>query len=295
VIDGLATRPLGVEDAAAVQALIAAEELVDLGAAEITVEDVLADWQRPSYDVAASTIGVLDGAELVAYGDLSGPGAAYAAVLPTHQGRGIGTGIARWLQARARERGYAEIGAQTPEGSAADRLLADLGYAARWTAWDLELPPGAAVEACPLPDGFTIRDAGTDDRAAVWTLVEDAFLEWSDRERQTQEDFGARTWDRPGAEPWNLRLLLAPAGDLVGVVHVHLSGDAGYVARVAVRPDHRGRGLAPALLVDAFARAREHGAVRCTLSTDTRAGARGLYERVGMVVSSTWIMRSIDL
>lgn len=292
---GFDTRPLTLDDAAAVQALIAAEELVDLGSVEMTLEDVVADWQRPSYDIASSTIGVLDGDELVAYGDLSGPGTAYAAVLPSYQGRGIGTAIAGWLQATARERGYAAIGAQTPDGSAADRLMADLGYTARWTAWDLELPPGAVVAARPLPAGFTLRDAGPADHVAVWTLVEDAFLEWSDRSRSSLADFGARVWLRPGFEPWHLRLLASPAGELVGAVHVFLAGDAGYVARVAVRPDHRGRGLAPPLLVDAFALARSHGAQRCYLSTDTRAGARGLYEKVGMVVSSTWINRALDL
>ena len=62
-----------------------------------------------------------------------------------------------------------------------------------------------------------------------------------------------------------------------------------------MRPDHRGRGLAPAMLVDAFGLAREHGAVRCYLSTDTRAGARGLYEKVGMEVASTWVNRAITL
>ena len=106
---------------------------------------------------------------------------------------------------------------------------------------------------------------------------------------------GRRVWDRPGAEPWNLRLLETDDGELVGVTHVHLSGDTGYVARIAVRPDHRGRGLAGAMLVDAFALAREHGAVRSRLSTDTRAGARRVYERAGMVVTSTWVNRALDL
>ena len=295
MIAPFATRALTLDDAPAVHGLIAAEELVDLGTVEMTLEDVLADWQRPSYDIATSTLGVLDGERLVAYGDLSGPGSAYAAVLPSHQGRGIGTAIAGWLQERARERGYAAIGAQTPEGSAADRLMADLGYTVRWTAWDLELPPGAEVAARPLPADFAIRDATEADREAAWTLVEDAFSEWSGRERQSLADFGARVWDRPGSAPWNLRLLESPDGELVGAVHVFLAGDAGYVARIAVRPDHRGRGLAPALLVDAFAIARSAGAERCYLSTDTRAGARGLYERVGMVVTSTWINRAVDL
>ncbi len=295
---GLTARPLTLEDAAAVHALIAAEEVVDLGAADTTLEDVVSDWQRPSYDVTASTIGVLDGDRLVGYADLAGPDTAYTAVHPEHQGRGIGTALARWLQATARAAGSTTIGTQVPAGSAADRLMRDLGYRLRWTAWDLELPEGRALASLPLPDGFTLRDADLDgaaDREAAWTLVEDAFLEWSDRPRQPLADWGARVWDRPGAEPWNLRLLETDDGELVGATHVHLSGDTGYVARIAVRPDHRGRGLAGAMLVDAFALARAHGAVRSCLSTDTRAGARGVYERAGMVVTSTWVNRALDL
>ena len=66
------------------------------------------------------------------------------------------------------------------------------------------------------------------------------------------------------------------------------AGDFGYVAQLAVRRDQRGRGLARALLVDAFERARAHGAVRSELSTDSRTGALGLYEKVGMVVTKTY-------
>ena len=293
--EGLTTRPLNLDDAAGVHAAIAAEEVVDLGEAEMTLEDVVADWQRPSYDIDASTIGVFDGDRLVAYADLSDVDVAYTAVLPEHQGRGIGTALAGWLQAKARAAGSTRIGTQVPAGSAADRLMADLGYEVRWTAWDLELPPERDVDARPLPDGFAIRDADESDREAAWTLVEDCFLEWSERERMSLEDFGARVWDRPGFQPWNLRLLTSPDGTVVGATHVFLAGDAAYVARIAVRPDHRGRGLAPAMLVDAFAQARSHGADRCYLSTDTRAGARGLYEKVGMEVASTWVNRAITL
>ena len=293
--EGLTTRPLTLDDAAAVHAAIAAEEVVDLGEAELTLEDVLADWQRPSYDIASSTIGVFDGDQLVGYGDLSDVDVAYSAVLPAHQGRGIGTAIATWLQARARAAGSTRIGSQMPEGSAADRFMRDNGYERRWTAWDLELPPERELDARPLPEGYAIRDAEVADRETAWTLVEDAFLEWSDRERMSIEDFGARVWDRPGSEPWNLRLLTSPDGTVVGATHVFLAGGSAYVARIAVRPDHRGRGLAPAMLVDAFGLAREHGAERCYLSTDTRAGARGLYEKVGMEVASTWVNRAITL
>jgi mycothiol synthase len=294
--DGFTARPLTLDDAQGVFEAVAAEELVDLGAVDISLEDVLTDWQRPSYDISTSTMGVFDhGGRLVAYGDVAGADHAYSAVHPDHQGRGIGTAIAAWIRETARSRGSTRIGSQVPEGSAADRLMADLGYQLRWTAWDLELPQGVEIPAHPLPEGFVLRDATPADHEAVWTLIEDAFLEWSDRPRHPIDDFGSYVWGRPGFEPWNLRLLENASGELVGATHVHLSGDSAYVAKVAVRRDHRGRRLARTMLADAFGLAREHGAVRSYLSTDTRAGARAVYEAVGMVVTSTWVNRAVDL
>ncbi|RYB95609.1 GNAT family N-acetyltransferase [Nocardioides oleivorans] len=297
---GLTHRPLTLADAPAVLAAITAEEVADLGESSMTLDDVEADWLRPSYDIATSTVGVFDDDGLVAYADLSAPTVAYTAVLPDHQGRGIGTALAAWVQDRARAAGWARVGTQVPEGSAADRLMHHLGYELLWTAWDLELPPEHELVARPLPDSLTIEDACPEDFEAAWDLLEDAFLEWSERDRLPLDDFGARIWARPGYEPWNLRLVRDADGGLLGATHVHLSGGAdgdtsAYVAKLAVRPDHRGRGLAPAMLVDAFSLARAHGATRSHLSTDTRAGARGLYERVGMVVASTWVNRSIRL
>ena len=72
--------------------------MLELGAAELGVEDVLADWRRPSYDIARSTIGVFVDARgeqrLAGYVDHAGGEVAYAAVNPDHQGRGVGTWLA---------------------------------------------------------------------------------------------------------------------------------------------------------------------------------------------------------
>lgn len=56
-----------------------------------------------------------------------------------------------------------------------------------------------------------------------------------------------------------------------------------------------GAPAAAALLVDAFALAREHGAPTCGLATDSRTSALPLYEKVGMVVIQTWVNRAIDV
>ena len=298
--DGLSSRPLTMADARAVFEVIAAQEQEDIGSVEIEEADIVADWQRPSFDVSASTVGVFDGDRLVAYAEVGTDGRGDAAVRPEHRGRGLGTRLAAWMQDLARQQGHDVVGMPVPEGSPGDRLLESLGYVVRWTSWVLELPEGVEIEAQPLPEGYQIRTVdGEADQRAAHAVVEDAFLEWSVRERQTFEDFVAGIIERPGFEPWQLRAVVAPGGDVVGVCVVSVgdfdTGRCGFVSRLAVRRDQRGQGLAKAMLADAFGNAREHGAVRSELSTDSRTGALGLYEKVGMVVTSTWVNRAVTV
>lgn len=293
--DGLTTRPLTVGDAAAVTAILAAEQLRDLGEVSVEEADVVADWRRPSFDMAGRTLGVLDGEELVGCAELSGPDRAHAGVMPDHHGRGIGTFLAGWLRERALSVGSTVVGMPVPQGSPGDRLLESLGYHVRWTSWLLALPEGRQVDPQPLPQGYRVREGAQGDHRTLWAVVEDAFLEWSVRERQSFEDFSAQVMGRPGFEPWNLRVVEGEDGEIVGAAVVFRTGDVGYVDKVAVRRDRRGLGLGRALLADAFARAREHGATRSELATDSRTGALGLYRRVGMEVTAVWVNRAIRL
>ena len=204
---GLTSRPLAMSDAPAVFALMAAQELHDTGEVAIEEADIVGDWQRPSFDVAAQTVGVLDAGVLVAYAEHRRADRGDAAVHPGHRGRGVGTALAGWMQGRARAAGATEVGMAVPQGSDGDRLLAALGYHVRWESWVLQLPAGADIPARELPAGHVVRAARPDDYEACWTVLEDAFLEWSVRAREPFDDFLARTARRPGFEPWNLRLV----------------------------------------------------------------------------------------
>jgi len=292
---GLTQRALAPGDEPQVAALIAAGQLKDIGEVVIEEADIVSDWQRPSYDVAASTIGIFDGDRLVAYAELSGGDRGDAAVDPEYRSRGIGTYLVAWMQELARARGLEVIGVPVPKGSPGDRLLDELGYQIRWTGWALALPEGKVIEDRALPPGYTIRTATESDHRATWTVIEDAFLEWSVRDRQSFEDFSAQVVQRPGFEPWNLRVVTDGNADVVGAALILLADKVGFVERVAVRKDQRGLGIGQALLADAFARAREHGGTRSELYTDSRTGALGLYEKVGMEVTLVWVNRAIDL
>ena len=294
---GLTTRPLVRTDARAVFELMAAQELHDVGVVAIEEADIVSDWARPSHDLGARSVGVFEGETLVAYAELMGADRGDTGVLPSHRGRGIGTWLAHWLLDLGRSLGSSVVGMPVPQGSPGDRLLDALGFRVRWTSWVLTLPPGASIPERELPAGYAVRTAAPGELRAAHDVLEDAFLEWSVRDREPFEDFTAATSGRPGFEPWNLRVAVDPGGDVVGVSLVLVSdnGETGYVDRLAVRRDQRHRGLAQALLVDSFAQARAHGTTTSELSTDSRTGALGLYERVGMVVHSTWVNRGMDL
>ncbi|ACZ30380.1 GCN5-related N-acetyltransferase [Xylanimonas cellulosilytica DSM 15894] len=294
---GWSQRPLTTADAGAVASLVAAGELHDTGEVVIEEADLVAEWARPSFDLGASSVGVVGPrGDLVAYAEVSIADRGDLAVLPEHRGRGLEAQLARWLRERAGEVGSDVVGLPVPQGSSTDRELEALGWAVRWTSWVLALPEGAEIPARDLPPGYAVRQARSDEHEACWQVIEDAFLEWSARERRSLEDWSATVMGRPGFEPWHLRVVVDPAGAVVAACIVMLSTpDAvteGYVDAVATRRDQRGRGIAQALLADAFAAARAHGAARSTLTTDSRTGALGLYQKLGMEVVLVWVNRA---
>lgn len=293
---GLTSRALTRSDAAATFAVFAAAEKHDTGDVSVELEDIEGDWQRPSFDLASHSVGVFDGEQLVAAGEVYRARRGEASVHPEHRGRGIGTWLARWVEDCARRGGGTVVGQTAPAGSSAEALLTALGYREAWTSWVLEVPAGSALQPQPLPTGYRLRDfvPGQDDEVA-FRVIEDAFNEWPDRPASTLGDWSANTIRRPGFEPSQLRLAENSDGEVVAAAFTVHSGDFAYVGQLAVRRDQRGRGLARSLLVDAFARGRERGLTRCELSTDSRTGALPLYEHVGMVVTKTYRHWQVDL
>jgi mycothiol synthase len=298
-------RPLTTDDAQAVTDLMAACERHDIGEVQIELEDIVGDWQRPSFDLATQSVGVLDaGGRLVAYGEVYQARRAEVYVLPEVRGRGLGSALMAWTWRLAREQGGTLVGQTVPERvSDAVALFKAHGYRPMWTSWILELPEGAQIAEGTLPAGTEIRAMvpGQDERAAYQT-VEDAFNEWPDRDPVAYEDWAAVVLDRPGFEPWQLLLAVERDGEkegraeqVVGVCFVIASVDTGWVQYLAVRRDRRGRGLARALLLRAFSESRQRGMLRAELNTDTRTGALDLYLHVGMQVKETFVHWARDL
>ncbi|MBM6398890.1 GNAT family N-acetyltransferase [Phycicoccus sonneratiae] len=289
--EGCTARPLARADLDAAYHVYSSAQLEDSGVIALERADIEADWSRPSMDLARDTVGVLRGDRLVGAAEVARRGTrAEAAVHPHARGRGVGAWLAAWTEDRSREFGAVSMGQTVPRGSAGQRLLEGRGYVLGHTSWVLELPPGSEIADRPLPQGYSLRTASSEgDRAAAHEVIETAFGEWSDRTGETYDEWAAGTVRRPGFEPWNLRVV--GHGDaVVGACFTVVDERAcGFVDQVAVAREHRGRGLAQALLADGFRNAREHGAVTSELSTDSRTGALDLYRKVGMRVSATWV------
>ncbi|HET6967839.1 MAG TPA: GNAT family N-acetyltransferase [Ornithinibacter sp.] len=293
----MTARPLAPADLDAAYAVYAADEMEDAGVLAIEREDLEGDWARPSFDLATDSVGLFEAGALLGAAEVTRGGMhAEGAVLPSARGRGIGSWLAGWTETRAGAQATT-VGQNVPAGSTADRFLVGRGYRTGHTAWVLELPDGREVPQRGLPGGYSFATADDDRRVrGAHRVVQEAFGEWEGRSPASFEDWAATTVNRPGTQPWQLRLVEDGAGEVVAVAFTILdSTGCGYVHQLAVDRRHRGRGLAQALLADGFGRARSHGATRSELSTDSRTGALDLYLKVGMAVTQTWIHRVADL
>nr|CAA9319900.1 MAG: hypothetical protein AVDCRST_MAG46-765 [uncultured Nocardioidaceae bacterium] len=294
--DGLWTRPLALNDAEAVFELIAASEEADIGEVLIELEDIQGDWQRPSLDFERDTLAVLEGDRLLAFAEISSRGRGEATVHPQHRGQGIGTYVLGWMADRMRAVGGSRVGQSIPASNVdAVDLMRRHGYEELYTSWILRLALDAEISAdAALPEGVVVRPFKPGEERAAYQVIEDAFNEWPNRPPSTYDDWEAVVLRRPGFEPWHL-LVAADGVELLGVCYLSVGDGVVWVDQLAVRKDQRGRGLGRALLVAAFREGRSRGAGSAQLSTDSRTGALGVYEHVGMSVTNTFVHMSLDL
>jgi mycothiol synthase len=280
---GLSVRSVTDEDARSVFELIAAHEAAVQGVADIAFEDILSDWRRPSFDLTTDSIAVFDGERMVGEAEVFKGRRAEVVVHPDAWGRGIGAWLLDWTERSALRSGGTLVG-QTVQDTlaAAVDLFRRNGYEPLWTSWLLGIALAEQPPEPNLPRGFAFRPyvAGRDDRA-VHEVIERAFSEWPDRDPYSFGDWRASTIGREGFDP-ELLFLIEHDGEPVGIGLCIDAGAEGWVQTLAVSREHRGAGLGRALLQRAFVEFHGRGRSVVQLSTDSRTGALGLYEHVGM-------------
>ena len=288
---GYTARPVTPADLEAVLLLVRACEAHDTGAVELDREDLEADWSRPVMDHSTMTLAVFEDDVMVAEAEVV-KNRGEVSVHPAHRGRGIGTALLPWVEAVARSQGSYCRQIVNDRATDAAALLTAGGYEDAFTSWILAIPLGEDIPLPRLPEGiaFRVYRPGVDDEE-IHRFVEDAFSEWGNREPATFEDWAALTIRRASFEPWHVILAADEAtGELVGTAYLidYEGVDAGWIQQLATKATHRHRGIARAMLHRAFGLYRERGKTSAELNTDSRTGALGLYEKVGMRVQSSY-------
>ena len=267
----------------------AAEEHLD-GVAEIDLDDIEMDFGRVGFDPATDCVIVLEGDTPVGWADVHKE-RAEADTHPAHHGRGIGTWLLRWTERRATEGGAEKISQTvTDNNAAAAELFRANGYQPSWTAWilaiDFDEPP---VRHEP-PEGIALRAYDPEaDAEAAYRLIDDAFNEWEGRTSLPFDEWTAFVIRHPSFSP-ELSRLAFDGDELVGAALCfdYAEDREGWVQQLATKATHRHRGIARALLYDAFSSFYAKGKRRSGLSTESRTGALTLYERVGMHVRRSY-------
>lgn len=283
------------EDAQAVCDLVAACDLEDVGAPDIVLQDVLDMWSEFDLDNNVWLIETADAGRLVGYAFLEEESGdkltSYGFVRPEARGQGVGALLLTLIEERA-----AAIAASNGEAKRlqnviptpredAQALLRARGFApARYfrrmrielaaPPAEPSLPEGVAVEPfVPGRDEREVYEAFTEAFADHWDFAPPAFEDWVERTR------------RPSFSPAWWLIAREADGGVAGFALGRMHDDTLYIDQIGVRRPHRGRGLALALLRQAFAASYRAGqpVVSLGVDADNPTGAYRLYEKAGMM------------
>jgi mycothiol synthase len=310
----IAWRPVAAGDIPAWARLMAAVEEVDRTGEHYDEDDLREEFEDPAVGPQDRVSGWI-GDEMVAYAGLrprktvtdylriDGEGG----VVPSHRGEGLGTELMRWTVERATAlraeraphvpaRILVMAGLARPDQVS---LFEDNGFeAVNWSATMRVHLDAGGFDPTPaaLPSGLSLHQYDARWSAAMREAHNDAF----------QDHWGFVAWDEAMWDQWiagskslrpEVSWVVVDDAEPTRVIAYVQSAEweayeqatgrrEAYLAKIGVRREYRGRGVASALLRHALRSYREHGYAESSLDVDTNnpTGAFGLYERAGYAV-----------
>jgi mycothiol synthase len=230
-------------------------------------------------------------------------------VQPDARGRGLGSAMLAWCEARLRE-----ILAPTPHDGATvfqsfyddgevakERLLAEAGYELAELYANMVRSLDEPIPDIPLPDGLEIRPKTIDDARRVWEADDVAFRDHVGYAPRTEEDYQGFLTGDYGKDP-SLWRVAEDADGIAGMVLNYMDEDEnarydrrrGYTESISTQRRWRGKGVAKALIAESMRMFRDMGMTEVALGvhTDNPNGAYRLYEGLGYrVVSRAYEVR----
>jgi mycothiol synthase len=284
---GYEARAPSPADADAVAGLLRATELEDFGEAEADAGELAKDWE--TFDLPRDAVIVCAGDEVAGYGYFFRRGREQAIidvyVDPRHQGRGVGSFLVDELERRAGD--VERIGSGVATSNAvARRLLERRGYRFVRRFWRMTIDLHRHPPPPEWPDEIVPTRYLPRDELAIWSAIEEAFHDHWEYRPEPFEEWRRRTVDRPGFDP-TLWIVAKEGPEVVGVGLARKQPRGGRIDTLAVRRAWRRRGLARAILLEAFGEFHRRGDLTVILSVDSEnlTGATRLYEQVGMRVT----------
>jgi mycothiol synthase len=285
-------RPLTLDDADAVTAMVAADEESLRGRPSRLGANVVRDWWSRVDLANDSWLFEEDGAVgaagwLFPYGDK----AAFAGVVAQGaKGRGLGAALVDRAEASAQVHGLRRMHTWiAPEDAAAIALLRGRGYEEVRRFYDMAIELDALPPRPSLPDGLVLDGFREDDAQAFHHAIGEAFEDHWDWHGTP---FG-EWWEYRRGDDHSLWFVIRDGEEIAAAVRndPDRSG-GGYVGIIGVRRGWRGRGLAKALLHRTFGEFWDRGITRVSLDVDADSptGATKLYESVGMHMESSMVV-----
>jgi ribosomal protein S18 acetylase RimI-like enzyme len=308
-------RPLTRADIPAWARLLADIEKVDQTGEHYSAADLEEEMANPEIEVGKDIVGAYDGDTLVGYFSIlpRGEGEGHfkvhveGSVLPLRRGEGIGTRLVEAMLARA-EQVHAERRPDLPArltttGLSSDEAQADLLATAgmsgeRWNfvmRTALDAPP----DEIPLPQGYEFVRYDASMAAAMLEAHNTAFLDHPNFTPWSETLWKQFVTESRSFRP-DLSFVVVPVGEKEIVAYLQTAEfDAyfevtgrreAYVGKLGTLREHRGKGIAGALLVRCLHAYREAGFDEASLDVDSEnpTGALGIYERAGFAVESRW-------
>jgi mycothiol synthase len=222
---------------------------------------------------------------------------------PDHGGRGIGSAIFAWNDARIRELACEhDVSEKVVEAWANDRnagakaLIDDAGFEAVARAAEMVRPTVEDLPEHALPEGLELRPVREEDIRTIWDADIEAFRDHWGYFEQTEEAY-ERFRAFPYLDPTQWKVAWddeGVAGQVKSFIDTAQNEEhgrkRGYTEAISTARRWRRRGVAKALIVESIRELAERGMTEVALGvhTENPNGAYDLYTGLGYEVVKTW-------
>lgn len=315
---GYSSRQHTVDDAQAFLSIVQKLDIHACGETSTTLEEMIDDLADDKLDNGAGGIAVLDSTNRVvaivnAFNELSLNRGLFADVfidptIDTDIGKLIGDAVVRATVSYSQQ-----IAAQYPDTEpfirtglyATDEAflhgLRSNGFEQSRILWRMRIDHERELHPPVVPQGVTFEDFNhSEDHYRQMHFVQmEAFREYHDFRPKPYEEWRAQWADRLTEDPhwWRLATVNGKVIGLCQRTRRFESAGFGYIGSLGVLSDYRGRGIARALLHDAFYWDQRNGLNSTLLHGDSTnpTGAMVLYQSVGMRTDREYLAYRLSL